>query len=141
VRMTQFFTRSPYTHVGVAVWEESGLYLAELNRGANHLTPMSQIAHKGFDVYAPPEQCRDFREAVFSQLRVNAPYSILAAFVIGFLEFFRINIFVHWRKEMVCSGFVVAIYEAAGWEGPSRVISPGKLAKMLRKMYIVNAKA
>ncbi|WP_394780589.1 hypothetical protein [Undibacterium sp.] len=39
--LTRFFTRSAYTHTGIAVWLDSGLWMMELNGGRNHAIPMS----------------------------------------------------------------------------------------------------
>jgi hypothetical protein len=128
-RLTQFFTRSPYTHVGVAIWLGADLFMAELNGGRNHLVPISQI--KDFDVYARPDGLSDIEGAVRRWLQVPVDYGFLAFVAIGLLDWLRIKAFVHWRQILVCSGYCVAIYEAAGWPERSRIISPRELASWL----------
>lgn len=41
-----------YSHVGIAVWLDNGLWLAEVTRTGNALVPLSKYAQ--FDVYACP---------------------------------------------------------------------------------------
>jgi hypothetical protein len=136
-RATRFFTRSDYTHVGVALWLGGELFLAELNGGRNHLVPISQL--DDFDVYARPANISALavEEATRYWLGFLVNYGFLAFVAIGFLNYFKIKIFVHWRRILVCSGYVVAIYERAGWPECSRVISPGELAAMLTLKFSV----
>lgn len=129
-RATQFFTRSPYTHSGIAIWIEGGLYVAELNAGKNHLVPISQL--KDYDVYECPEGLKEVRYNILKWLQAPIEYGFLALFAIGLLDWFKIKMFVHWRKILVCSGFCVAIYESAGWPEHTRVISPAGLAAELK---------
>ncbi len=129
---TRFFTRSPHTHSGIAVWIDQGLWMAELNGGKNHLIPMSQLAETDFDVSDCPVPNRfAVRDAIFNSLRVKIPYSLVALVAIGLLSFFGIKKFVHWREMLVCSGDIVAILEAAGWPEHTRILSPGDLYGLL----------
>lgn len=131
--LTRFFTRSPYTHVGVALWLDGGLWMAELNGGRNHLVPVSQLADQDLDVFYPPVRRKDsIRDAVQDMLRTQISYGIPAVFMIGLLNVLRIKIFVHWRRILVCSGYCVAIYEQAGWPEHSRIISPQELTELLK---------
>jgi hypothetical protein len=129
-RATQFFTRSAYTHAGVAIWIEGVLYVAELNGGRNHLIPISQL--KDFDVYECPVPLEGVRTAIHKWLQTPVDYGFAALFAIGLLDWFKIKMFVHWRKILVCSGFCVAIYETAGWPEHTRIISPAQLASELK---------
>jgi len=126
---TKFFTRSDYTHAGIAVWMDGGLWMAELNSGKNHLIPLSQLESTAFDVYACPVE--NPKPAIMNMLRIPLPYSLAALFVIGLLNWLRIKIFLHWRQLLVCSGYCVKIYEAAGWGDHSRLVSPQELAASL----------
>jgi len=129
----RFFTRAPDTHSGIAIWLHDGLWMAELNAGRNHAVPLSQLERTDFDVYYPPVEDRAaIRTAVLDQLRVTVNYGVLALLVIGVLDFFRLDVFVHWRRIMVCSGYCVAAYEKAGWSEHSRMVSPRKLASWLK---------
>jgi hypothetical protein len=129
-RLTQIITRSPYTHAGIAVWLAGELFVAELNGGRNHLIPVCQLTN--YDVYAQPDGLGNVGSAIRAWLRYPVNYGFLAFVAIGLLNWFRIKMFVHWRKVMVCSGYCVAIYESAGWPERSRVISPRELAAMLK---------
>lgn len=131
---TKFFTRSGYTHTGIAIWIDDGLWLAELNAGKNHLIPLSQLADTDFDAYhCPISDVSMVRAAVLQSLRVKIPYGFAALFVIGLLCFLRLKVFLHARKVLVCSGYCVSVYEAAGWPERSRLLSPQQLADMLLK--------
>ena len=135
-RLTQILTRSPYTHAGVAIWVGGRLYMAELNGGRNHLVPMTQLTQ--YDVYACPDGLQEVERAILGSLAQPIDYGYPALVLIGVLNWFRIKLFVHWRKVIVCSGFVVAVYEAAGWPECSRVVSPEELSKQLTMKFQVN---
>lgn len=128
-RLTRWATRSPYTHAGIALWLAGGLYMAELNGGRNHLVPMSQLT--AFDVYHAPQGLADIEAAIMDWLRGPIVYGYLAFILIGLLDRLRLNLYVHWRRILVCSGYCVAIYETAGWSEHSRIISPRGLAGLL----------
>ena len=136
-RLTQFFTRSQYVHAGVAIWIGGHLYMAELNGGRNHLVPISQLTK--FDVYARPAaiSAEAAEASILAMLTYPIDYGFFSFPVIGLLNFLRIKVFIHWRKIIVCSGYVVAIYEGAGWPERSRVISPRDLADQLDLKFSV----
>lgn len=134
-RMTQFFTRGPYTHTGVAIWIGARLFMAEINDGRNHLVPISQLDQ--FDVYKAPAGLTNIDEAIFYWLARPIDYGYLALGVIGLIEWLRLKVFVHWRRILVCSGFCVAIYETAGWPAHSRMVSPNELASELELRFAV----
>lgn len=137
-RLTQIVTRSPYTHIGVAIWLDGGLWMAELNGGRNHIIPMSQLRDTAFDVYKCPISEAAAREAILESLRVMVPYSPLAFLVIGFLDLFKIEIFVHWRKILVCSGYASKIYDIGKWGEHSYILSPRAIAALLDFRLSVN---
>ncbi len=129
--LTRFFT-GKYTHSGIAIWMEGGLWMFELNSGHNHLVPLSQLEQTDFDVFYPPVPSRSqVREEVLKELRNKVAYSLPAFIVIGLLEWLKLRVFVHARRELVCSGVVVKVYEACGWPERSRIISPTRLAEQL----------
>lgn len=129
-KMTQFFTRSKYTHNGIACWLGGELFMAELNGGRNHLVPIIQL--NDFDVYSPPDGLKDVAGSIKKWLSYPVEYGFVAFVAIGFLTWFKIKLVVKWRKILVCSGYCVAIYETAGWQETSRIISPGQLTGMLK---------
>lgn len=131
--LTRFFTRSDYTHIGIAFWMGSVLWLFEINSGKNHAVPLSQLSHVDFDVFKRPEELLPIAvlHSVWDNLRSKVDYGFLAIPVIGLLDFLKIKLFVHWRRILVCSGIAVKVYEDAGWSHRSRVISPRALTEML----------
>lgn len=138
--LTRYFTRTPEPHTGIAIWLGEDLWMAELNGGHNHLIPLAQYSGADFDVYYPPVPNRsEVRQATLDTLRGLIPYSLAALVVVGLLNWLRIKIYVHARREMVCSGYCVLIYEQAGWPERSRIISPHELAIQLVKRLEVRA--
>jgi hypothetical protein len=136
---TRFFSRSAYTHAGIALWMDDGLWMAELNSGKNHAVPLCQLSNTDFDVYHCPVDREAAVIATLDALHSKISYGIAALFVIGLLNWLRITVFLHARKILVCSGYVVAIYEAAGWSERSRMISPQELATQLKLKIEVRA--
>jgi hypothetical protein len=138
---TRFFTDSNVTHTGIAIWLDGGLWLAELNGGGNHMVPMSQIMD-GFDAfYSPVDDRQAVRHAVLESQRNKIHYGAFALLVIGLLNWLRIKMFLHARRILVCSGYCVKVYEAAGWPEHSYLISPAELAGMLKpKLEVRNAR-
>jgi hypothetical protein len=131
-KVTQFFTRRKYTHTGIAIWIDDGLYLAELNGGGNHLTPLSHWDGLDFDVCEMPIGLIDIRGAIFEMLRAPIEYSYAGFLAAGARAFFNIQQAIHWRNKLVCDGFCVAVYERAGWTKHDRVIAPFELVDELR---------
>lgn len=138
---TRFFTRSPVTHAGIAIWMDGGLWMAELNGGKNHAIPVSQLSETDFDVYLPPVDDRSaIRVSTMNALRLKIGYAFGAAFVIGLFDWLRLTVFLHARKLLVCSGYCVKIYEDAGWPERSRIISPRALVAQLQIKFEVRSK-
>ncbi len=142
-RLTQFFT-GQYTHSGVAVWMEGGLWMVEINGGRNHAIPLSQLQKFGFDVFEPPKgvTAKSAKISALKALRNQENYGFFTTIVTGFIEYFRIPIVVNWRKGRHCAGFVVGIYDDAGWamadnQTHTYVISPTKLSNMMKLKFRV----
>ena len=131
-KITQFFTHRKYTHTGIAIWVDGGLYLAELNGGGNHLTPLSHWEGLDFDVCEMPIGLIGVREATFEMLREPIDYSYSGFLAAGARAFFRIKQAIHWRTRLICVGFCVAVYEKAGWGKHDRVLAPFELVDALR---------
>lgn len=139
---TRFFTRSNYTHVGIAFWMDGGLWMSEINGGANHAIPLSQLADMDFDVFHRPEAVTQpvILGAIRTALRRRIHYGYLSLPVIGFINYFRIKVFIHARQILSCAGYSVMTYEAAGWPECTRILSPQDLASMLQfKLAVTGA--
>lgn len=136
----RFFTRSDVTHVGIAVWLQDGLWLAELNGGGNHLVPLSQLSGKRFDVFARPSELPPVRieAAIMQNLREHVDYGFAALPVIGLLNWFRLQVTGRQRRIVVCSGYCINIYVDAGWPEYTRLLSPGELTDLLEFKFSVS---
>lgn len=128
-RLTQFVTRSPYVHAGLARWIDGRLYIAELNGGRNHLTPISQLTD--YDVHEQPPGLVKVDEAIDRWLDAPIDYSYVAFVAVGILDWFRLTTFVHWRRMLECAGWCVAAWESAGWPEHTRILSPADLARLV----------
>jgi hypothetical protein len=130
---TRFFTHGPHTHVGIALWVDEGLWMAELNGGGNHLVPLSQLTDFDFDVYRRPPEVSEAHvvKSIFSNLREKIEYGTAALFAIGLLNWIRLKVSGRQRRILVCSGYCVSVYVDAGWSDRTRLISPEEFANML----------
>lgn len=140
---TKYFT-GDYTHVGVAVWIEDGLWMAETNGGGNHAIPMSQLRKYGFDVSEPPKgvDVSKAKSEILLALRDKETYGYFTTVVTGFIEYFRIPITINWRNWRHCSGLVTRIWDKIGWAAfdgytHTYVISPTKLTKQVKFKFRV----
>ncbi len=134
---TKLFT-GEYTHVGIAIWMDGGLWLVEINGGGNHAIPLSQLQKCGFDVSSPPSGVTRMtaRAHALQALRERETYGFFTTIVTGVIEFFKIPLVINWRKGRHCAGLVVRIYDRAGWASAGEgthtyVISPTKLTKLM----------
>jgi hypothetical protein len=125
--------RSPVTHTGIATFMDGEWWMSELNGGHNHPVALAQLEGSDFDVHDPPLGLDRLaiRASVRASLRVKVLYSPAAFVLIGILDLLRLNLFVHWRRELVCSGYTTRDYENAGWPERSRIASPRALAASL----------
>jgi hypothetical protein len=140
--LTRFFTRSDYTHGGVAFWTAGGLWMTEINSGKNHAIPLSQLSETDFDVYCCPiADAKAMRYAIQEAMRVKIHYGWPSLFVIGLINYFRIKVFLHARKILSCAGYCVMTYELAGWPEHSRILSPADLAGLLKFKLSVSNRA
>lgn len=139
-KLTQYFTRSDYTHTGMVLRANHGVWLAELNGGRNHLIPLSQLMDMPFDVFEPPVDNRAYlKTSILRWLRYPVEYGVLAFIAIGIMNYFRIKFFVKLKNMLVCSGFVIRILQSAGWNAEvSPLQSPGEFLAPLKLKYRVN---
>lgn len=138
---TKFFTRSKYTHSGIAYWLDGGLWMVEINGGANHAVPLSQYAGLDFDVYYKPEEAVNIRTAIATALRVKIHYGFASLPIIGLLNWLRIRMFIHARNILSCAGFSMFIYELAGYPEHTRILSPVDLTRLLKLRLSVQGDA
>lgn len=139
-KATRAFTFSKYTHVGIVKVDSSGVYLAELNGGRNHLIPLSQLRHKKFDVYECPEECVDYiEESINRWLRYEIEYGFMAFILIGLMKLLNYRFKIKLKNAMVCSGLCIAMLSTARWKKELDLLtSPGDYLAELKLLYKVN---
>lgn len=139
--LTKFFTRSEYTHVGVAFWMNDGLWLAETNAGNNHAIPCSQLEHEDIDVFKCPKALDKSRllYAIHQMLRVKVPYGFTSLFIIGLADYMNFRVKSHDESLLSCAGFSGLIYELCGWPIDTHLISPQKLTERLEMRFAIKA--
>ncbi len=133
-KLTKFFT-GEYTHCGIVVWIDRGLWLVEINGGKNHVIPLSQISDVQLDVFNPPPELDvvKIRRCALESVRTKQNYGFPATVAIGLIEYFKLRLSPKWRNLIVCSGYCVKIYSEAGWYYTNLIISPTKLTTLLTK--------
>jgi hypothetical protein len=136
-KLTEIFTRSPYTHTGISIWLNGGLWMAEINSGHNHLIPLSQFADINFDVFECPVDRNKVRTDILESLRVRVNYGIISFILLGIYNLFRIKERVSSLKDKVCSEYVQDILINAGWNSPGKMVSPYDLSKILKLKFEV----
>lgn len=139
-KLTQFFTRSEYTHVGVVLRVNHGVWMAELNSGRNHLIPLSQLMDMPFDVFEAPVENRGYlKTSILRWLRYPVTYSFKAFLAVGFMTYFKVKYFVKVKDFLVCSGYVIKILQTAGWNAEASCLqSLGEFLATLKLKYKVN---
>ena len=136
---TKFFTRSSYTHAGLAFWMDGVLWLAEINSGNDHAIPLSQLSNAEFDVFARPAgiTAAQAKAAILEELRDKTAYGFLGIPVIGLLNFLKLSFQLPWRRIIVCSGLCLRVYMRAGFPPVSLMQSPADLARLLTLKFRV----
>jgi hypothetical protein len=132
--LVRFFTRSDYTHTGLAIWIEGGLWVAEIQLGAsNHLTPLSQMTDSAFDVYECPDGLdRDeVRTHLLDSLRTAITYGLRSALETGILSWFKVRFRPGLRLQKTCSDYNLSVYRSSGWDVPDRMVTPRDLTDRL----------
>jgi hypothetical protein len=136
-KMIRAITRSPYTHSGIAIWLDGGLWMAEINGGHNHLIPLSQLQDIDLDISECPVSRDKVRTAILESLRARANYGMASFVIIGFVNLLKIKERLHSFKDKVCSEYIQAILISAGWDTPDYMASPYDLVKKLTLKFEV----
>jgi hypothetical protein len=124
----RFFTRSKYSHVGIAFWMESGrvrrLMIVEAQGGARRrIVNMSYYSgSKEMDVIVPQMEWDVVSTRVLSRLG-KIPYGWLELVYVGFREFLLKYLGIKIKRVNfpgeICSEFVANVYSM-----PKRHVSP-----------------
>lgn len=138
--LIKLFTRSAYTHAGLALWLGNGLYIAEMNAGGNHLVPLSRYADLPVDVYRAPltnaylelHTPRGWGSRVLDSLREKISYDFADLIRIGLHNVLHLQLPRTDTGGLVCSAYVARVYRDSGWIAPATmpsIPSPGALAE------------
>lgn len=136
-RMTQFLTKSPIYHCGIAFWIRDPLYasrlmVVEASIGGRRIVTLSSYEKHEMDVIASPAEWEKYCDPVLEKTGA-IPYSKLEFIAIGLLEAFG----VRRRKDdfgEVCSKMIAEYCKTAGIELPTTDISPAKLKSTLLEL-------
>lgn len=130
----QFFTRSRYSHVGIAFWMSSGgiarLMMVEAQGGTRRrIVNLSKYRNIDLDVMKAPDDWRNVANEALERLS-EVPYGYLEALYVGIVEalqqYFDVTIPRKNFKGEICSEFVARIYDM-----PSKHVSPQELMNQL----------
>jgi len=128
-KSVSFITGSEYFHVGIALWINDRLLLAQMEPTGDNLVPLSQYTE--FDVFECPKRTIGVEQFTWQILNNHIPYS--------FADLFKaaINILFHMKLPqtpgcLVCSEMVEFIYKQCGWVTEyDGIPTPASLAKKL----------
>jgi hypothetical protein len=115
--LTRWFTGSPYTHTGIALWENGRLLMAE-NRHIASLVPLSQYDGKDFDVLPCPVNPQEAHLAAYCLLGRTIKYDGLDLLRIALHELLGVPLPAQDNAALICSALSAAIYRFAGWQPP-----------------------
>jgi len=135
--LVRFFTRSRYSHVGIAFWMQTGgisrLMMAEAQGGTNRrIVNLSKYAQYNLDVIKAPGPWKRILGNALARLS-DVPYGYMEAFYVGLVEtalkYFDIELP---RKDFngeICSEYVAKMYNL-----PKKHISPQVLIEHLKEL-------
>ncbi len=139
-QLTRLIDGDDYTHTGVAIWIDKGLYMAEINSGHNHMVALSQYYLSDFDVFYPPVEDRAvLRDKIEENLRYKVDYGFFTLIVLAIHKLLRIKTLPKSSDSIVCSELSQNIYIDSGWTEDKRMITPGDLANKLKLKLSVGA--
>lgn len=131
------FTRSVYSHVGIAFWMKTGnvrrLMMVEAQGGTSRrIVNLSKYAGDDLDVIEAPQEWDSVVNTALKKLS-EVPYGYFEALYVGIVEFAQ----QYWnitlpRKNFdgeICSEFVARVYDL-----PEKHISPQGLFEQLAKL-------
>lgn len=119
-RIIQFFTRSDYSHVGIAFWvkvnsDSERLMMVEAQGGARRrIVNISYHFNSELDIIAPPKEWGYVYNIALAKLS-EVPYGYVEALYVGLREFLMkyLNIKLP-RKNLpgeICSEFIGNVYD------------------------------
>lgn len=134
-RLTQWVTRSPYWHAGIAFWMHEGgrrrLMLVEAAQGGRRIINLSVYADREMDILAAPAAWGDYASAALASAG-GVPYGYFDLPAIAVRE--RLGLDTADYPGEVCSEMVAKLLRDTGMV-LTPVVSPAKLWRELTEEY------
>jgi len=135
-KITQFFTGSPFFHVGIAFWitvdslDTKRLFIVEANVGGRRIISLSSYAHYNMVVIENPAKWVSYCQDLLVKTG-SVSYSYKDLLSIGLWETLQIKLKDY--KGQVCSELISNTIRDNTELRPDQLISPGKLFDFLKK--------
>jgi hypothetical protein len=135
-KLITWATQSNYFHVGIAVWSNDRLLVAQMSTSGDNLVPLSQYAN--FDVYKCPVYSGLVTDKIWQILGTFQPYNFKDAILAGINIRFNTNIGTPVASSMICSELVKVVYKECGWYPDfAGIPTPGYVSSKLTLKYSV----
>ena len=142
-KLVSWFTRSPYSHAGIAVWWNERLMVMEATMRGVMVMPLSRsiLRHKGkVEWFISKQEISDedrFRMVIFAQEEFGKSFARWKAVLFGLKILLNRNLSkkdqLRMENKLFCSQYVAQIYNSIGLDlkknREDRFMSPGDIAK------------
>ena len=142
-KLVSWFTRSPYSHAGIAVWWNERLMVMEATMRGVRVMPLSRniFKHKGkVEWFTSKQEISDedrLRMVIFAQEELGKSFARWKAVLFGLKILLNRNLSkkdqLRMENKLFCSQYVAQIYNSIGLDlkkkREDRFMSPGDIAK------------
>jgi hypothetical protein len=142
-KLVSWFTRSPYSHAGIAVWWNERLMVMEATMRGVMVMPLSRsiLRHKGkVEWFTSKQEISDedrLRMVIFAQEELGKSFARWKAVLFGLKILLNRNLSkkdqLRMENKLFCSQYVAQIYNSIGLDlkknREDRFMSPGDIAR------------
>ena len=142
-KLVSWFTRSPYSHAGIAVWWNERLMVMEATMRGVMVMPLSRsiLRHKGkAEWFISKQEISDedrLRMVIFAQEELGKSFARWKAVLFGLKILLNRNLSkkdqLRMENKLFCSQYVAQIYNSIGLDlkknREDRFMSPGDIAR------------
>jgi len=142
-KLVSWFTRSPYSHAGIAVWWNERLMVMEATMRGVMVMPLSRniFKHKGkVEWFTSKQEISDedrLRMVIFAQEELGKSFARWKAVLFGLKILLNRNLSkkdqLRMENKLFCSQYVAQIYNSIGLDlkknREDRFMSPGDIAR------------
>jgi len=142
-KLVSWFTRSPYSHAGIAVWWNERLMVMEATMRGVRVMPLSRniFKHKGkVEWFTSKQEISDedrLRMVIFAQEELGKSFARWKAVLFGLKILLNRNLSrqdqLRMENKLFCSQYVAQIYNSIGLDlkknREDRFMSPGDIAR------------